>query len=51
MSGLTVESTIDAFTERSAKSPAFAPGLTDEPDDDDFIDEGNASPQAPQVSA
>ena len=40
MSGLTVESTIDAFTEREIESAACAARLTDEPEEDEFVDRG-----------
>ena len=51
MSALTVHPTIDAFAERLTHSAAFAAGRMDEPEEDEFANRGDASPQAPHVSA
>ena len=45
--GLAKASTIDTFTERSSDTAAFAAGLVEEPEVDEFADEGGGVPPRP----
>ena len=49
--GFEVQSAVDSLTERASDAAAYAAGLAQEPEVDDFTDEGDAIPASPPLRA
>ena len=45
--GLTISSTIDSFTKRSANMAAFVAVIVEEPEDGSYAIKGDGAPEAP----